>query len=182
MAAHPKHFYEFGPFRIDVSERTLSRNGQIIGITPKAFEVLLVLVQNRGETVDKEILLNRVWPDSFVEEGILAVNITALSRVLGESPDERRYIETVPSRGYRFVGAVTERQVNNRRPGTGNRWRMMKASVGAALAVLVVGGLFWYFTRKTTQSSHDPARIRSIAVLPFLPLTKESQDEYFQFG
>jgi Tol biopolymer transport system component/DNA-binding winged helix-turn-helix (wHTH) protein len=134
MAANPKHFYQFGPFRIDVSERTLSRDGRIVAITPKAFDLLLVLVRNRGETVDKETLMKEVWPDSFVEEGNLPVNMTALRRVLGESPDEHTYIETVPRRGYRFVAAVTENWAHDGRPQTWKPWSGMKALVGLRLA------------------------------------------------
>jgi DNA-binding winged helix-turn-helix (wHTH) protein/Tol biopolymer transport system component len=134
MAADPKHFYEFGPFRIDVSERTLSRDGQIVAITPKAFDLLLMLVRNNGETVDKETLMKEVWPDSFVEEGNLTVNMTALRRALGESPDEHTYIETVPRRGYRFVAAVTENWVHDGRPHAWRRWRGLKALVGIGLA------------------------------------------------
>src|SRR5215469_13099544 len=134
MAADPKHFYDFGPFRIDVSERTLSRDGQIVAITPKAFDLLLVLVRNGGETVDKETLMKEVWPDSFVEEGNLPVNMTALRRALGERPDEHTYIETVPRRGYRFVAAVTENWAHDGRPQTRKRRPGMKALVGLGLA------------------------------------------------
>src|SRR5262249_23766495 len=96
MAAHPKRFYDFGPFRIDVSEHELLRDGSAVSITPKVFDLLLVLVRHRGETVDKETLMKEVWPDSFVEEANLSVNMTALRRALGETPDDHGYIETVP--------------------------------------------------------------------------------------
>jgi DNA-binding winged helix-turn-helix (wHTH) protein/Tol biopolymer transport system component len=133
MAADPKHFYEFGPFRIDVSERTLSRDGQIVAITPKVFDLLLMLVRNSGETVDKETLMREVWPDSFVEESNLPVNMTALRRALGESPDEHTYIETVPRRGYRFVAEVTENWDHDRGPDAKPR-PGMRAMAGLRLA------------------------------------------------
>jgi DNA-binding winged helix-turn-helix (wHTH) protein/Tol biopolymer transport system component len=133
MAADPKHFYEFGPFRIDVSERTLSRDGQIVAITPKAFDLLLMLVRKSGQTIDKETLMKEVWPDSFVEEGNLPVNMTALRRALNESADEHTYIETVPRRGYRFVAPVTENWVHNGRPQNRKPWPGVKALVNLRL-------------------------------------------------
>jgi DNA-binding winged helix-turn-helix (wHTH) protein/Tol biopolymer transport system component len=134
MAADPKHFYEFGPFKIDVSERTLSRDGQIVAITPKVFNLLLMLVRNSGVTVDKQTLMREIWPDSFVEEGNLPVNMTALRRALGESPDEHTYIQTVPRRGYRFVAEVSENWVHNGGPATRTRHRRIKALAGLSLA------------------------------------------------
>jgi len=107
-ASTAKHFYEFGEFRLDPVEGSLFREGQSVPLTPKAFDLLLVLVENSGSTVEKDELMRRVWPDSFVEEANLSVNMTALRRVLGEGPDDHRYIETVPRRGYRFVARVRE--------------------------------------------------------------------------
>jgi Tol biopolymer transport system component/DNA-binding winged helix-turn-helix (wHTH) protein len=101
-----KHFYEFGPFRIDLTERLLLRDGQPIGLTPKAFETLLVLVQNCRHVVEKDELMNRVWPDTFVEEVGLARNISALRKLLEGGPDQHHYIETIPKRGYRFRAEV----------------------------------------------------------------------------
>ncbi len=98
-----KCFYEFGPFRIDLTERVLLREGQPVQLTPKAFETLLVLVQHCGHVVGKDELMKRVWPDTFVEEVGLARNISALRKIL-----EDDYIETIPKRGYRFRAEVRE--------------------------------------------------------------------------
>ena len=95
--------YEFGPFRLDVAEHMLLRNGQPVPLTPKIFAVLTVLVQNDGHLVEKDRLLKEVWPDSFVEEGTLNRSVSVLRKALGDSPSGHRYIETVPKRGYRFV-------------------------------------------------------------------------------
>jgi DNA-binding winged helix-turn-helix (wHTH) protein/TolB-like protein len=95
-------FYEFGPFRLDAVERLLVRDGSTIALTPKAFETLLVLVEHSPEVVDKDELMETVWPDSFVEESNLAQNVSALRRKLGERPDGGQYIETIPRRGYRL--------------------------------------------------------------------------------
>ncbi len=103
-----KRLYEFGPFRIDPEKRLLRRNGEVVPLTPKVFDTLLLLVESRGQLVSKDDLINRLWPDSFVEETGLTRNISILRKALGESPHEHQYIVTVPGRGYRFVAEVTE--------------------------------------------------------------------------
>ena len=102
----PKHFYLFGLFRIDVTERVLLGEKGSIPLTPKAFDTLLVLVQNSGHVLGTEELMAQVWPDSFVEENNLAQNISTLRKVLGA--DGGKFIETVSKRGYRFVADVNE--------------------------------------------------------------------------
>ena len=108
MAGMGRPYFEFGPFRLDVSEQMLLRDGHPVPLTPKNLAVLSVLVQNAGHLVDKERLLNEVWLDSFVEEGTLNRSVSVLRRALGDSPSGHRYIETVPTRGYRFVAPVAE--------------------------------------------------------------------------
>ncbi|HEY0005283.1 MAG TPA: alpha/beta fold hydrolase [Pyrinomonadaceae bacterium] len=106
--AQTKRFYVFGVFRLDVTERVLSSQKGIVPLTPKAFETLLVLVQNSGHVLSKDELMEKVWPDSFVEENNLAQNISALRKALGEEAGGQKFIETVPKRGYRFVAEVRE--------------------------------------------------------------------------
>ena len=108
MSRPVKHFYEFGPFRLDPAERRLLRAGRPVPLRPKVFDILLALVERRGHLVEKDELLRAVWPDQFVEEGNLNKNVSTLRQALGESPASRRYIETVPKHGYRFVSAVRE--------------------------------------------------------------------------
>lgn len=103
-----KHFYEFDSFLVDEMERLLLREVEPVALTPKAFELLLVLVSNAGIALAKEELMERIWPDSFVEEANLAVNISMLRKALGERPDGGQYIETLPRRGYRFAAEVAE--------------------------------------------------------------------------
>lgn len=98
--------YEFGPFRLDDAERTLSRDGRGIALSPKLFETLSALVERGGHVVSKDELLKKVWPDSFVEESSLSQNISLLRKALGESGQPSKYIETIPKRGYRFVAPV----------------------------------------------------------------------------
>jgi TolB-like protein/DNA-binding winged helix-turn-helix (wHTH) protein len=102
------HIYEFGPFRLIPEERQLLRDNQSVPLTPKSFDLLVVLVENSGHLIEKAELMKRIWPDSFVEEANLSVNVSALRRSLGEGPNEHQYVETVPRRGYRFVADVKE--------------------------------------------------------------------------
>lgn len=110
-----KTSYEFGPFRVDARERRLLRDGKPVPLTPKVFDVLLALMQNSGHILSKDELIKLVWPDTAVEEGNLARNISTLRKALGETSRRHEYVETIPWRGYRFVAAVKE--VRERRAG-----------------------------------------------------------------
>jgi DNA-binding winged helix-turn-helix (wHTH) protein/tetratricopeptide (TPR) repeat protein len=101
-----KQVYEFDGFRIDPVRRRLLRGGELVSLTPKAFSILLVLVENRGEVVGKEDLIQRVWPDTFVTEANLTQNVSSLRKALGERANDHRYVVTVPGRGYSFVAEV----------------------------------------------------------------------------
>src|SRR5688572_25483973 len=98
--------YEFGPFQLDTADHCLLREGQLVPLTPKVFDLLQVLVRNNGHLIEKDELIKEIWPDSFVEEGNLNRNISILRKVLGEDSSGKPYIKTVPKRGYRFVGGV----------------------------------------------------------------------------
>jgi Tol biopolymer transport system component/DNA-binding winged helix-turn-helix (wHTH) protein len=102
-----KATFHFGTFSLDDAERSLLRGGLPVVLTPKAFDLLVVLVRNAGHLISKEDLLREVWPDSFVEEVNLSVNISALRKALGDDQETNKLIETVPKRGYRFVEPVT---------------------------------------------------------------------------
>ncbi|HEX6622091.1 MAG TPA: transcriptional regulator, partial [Pyrinomonadaceae bacterium] len=108
MSGQEKHFYQFGPFRLDPVKRRLLRDGGPVPLTPKAFDTLLALVEQSGRTVEKDELMRRVWPGAVVEENNLNQNITALRKTLGDSRQESQYIATVPGLGYRFVADVRE--------------------------------------------------------------------------
>ena len=107
MDGQRSRFYNFGSFRIDTTERLLLRDGEPVPLAPKVYDTLLTLVENGGRVVEKEELMKAVWPDTFVEDANLTVNISALRKALGEGVSEHQYIETVPRRGYRFVSTVT---------------------------------------------------------------------------
>ena len=98
--------YEFGPFRVDANRRVLLRDGKPLSMSNKAFDLLLVLVRDRERVLDKEELLDKIWPDTTVEENNLTVAMSGLRKALGEEPNDRRYIVTIPGRGYRFAADV----------------------------------------------------------------------------
>jgi serine/threonine protein kinase/tetratricopeptide (TPR) repeat protein len=106
MNEKTRYFYCFGPFRLDPGECLLILDGKSVPLAPKAFEVLLVLVENAGRLVDKDDLMKRLWPGTFVEEANVAKHVSLLRRILSEATNGREYIETVPKRGYRFVVEV----------------------------------------------------------------------------
>ena len=108
MIQQARERYEFGPFHIDAAKRLLLRDGETVPLSPKGFEILLVLVEGAGKVVSKDELMQRVWPDSFVEDNNLTYNISVLRKALGEHAGEHHYIVTVPTRGYRFVASVRE--------------------------------------------------------------------------
>jgi eukaryotic-like serine/threonine-protein kinase len=101
-----KELYGFGPFRMDPEKETLVRDGEPVPLTPKTFQILLVLVRHSNQVVTKDDLMKTVWPDTFVEEANLSRNIFMLRKALGERPQDHRYVVTVPGRGYRLAETV----------------------------------------------------------------------------
>lgn len=146
--------YEFGPFRLDPSERKLWRDNEIVALTPKAFDTLYLLVRNSGRLLEKNELIGTLWPDTFVEEGSLTNHIFLLRKTLGENP---AFIETVPRRGYRFVGAVRQLpeaphadkpfQDHRELATEVSRGRqlpsLVAAALAASLALVAIGTLLW---------------------------------------
>jgi TolB-like protein len=155
--------YEFNNFRLDPQQRLLltGAEGRPIPLPPKVFDTLLYFVERRGELLDKTTLMKAIWPNIVVEENSLNQNISALRRVLGESPSEHRFIVTEPGRGYRFVADV----------------RAVAASVPAKEAAQNKG---WRPVESVT--SNKAAARSSIAVLPFANLTGDPGKEYFSDG
>ena len=108
MASPIKHLYRFGEFTLDASQKVLLREGKPVLLAPKVLETLLTLVQKGGQIVEKEELMTRLWPDTYVEESNLTYTIVQLRKTLGDDARRSRYIETIPKRGYRFIGDVEE--------------------------------------------------------------------------
>ena len=103
-----RSLYEFGGFRVDPVRRRLLRSHEQVALTPKAFSILLILLERRGDVVEKDELIQLVWPDTFVTEANLTQNISSLRKALGERANDHRYVVTVPGRGYSFVADVIE--------------------------------------------------------------------------
>ena len=173
--------YEFGPFRLDSAERRLLREGEPVPLSPKVFDLLIVLVRRPGQILEKEELLRAVWPDTIVEENNLSVNISALRKALGEGPNEHTYIETLPRRGYRFIASVRELTDQDGEPPDQDRVEDIKPSVsikpsrrlrkpGALIASLAVATAliagFAYAWRKMAPGSASDAESLS-RVIPF---------------
>ena len=205
--------YEFGDFRLDViRRRMLRRSGALVPLTPRVFDTLLYLVQHSGGVLDKERLMEAIWPDSIVEENNLSQNISFLRRILGENPASHRYIVTVPGRGYRFVAEVRALET----PDTAERITDAPA-VAADLdiapedsqpthspirkkalpqllwttAVIVLSGAVFFLWRSQTRSPEGSAQDRpaaaavsdkTIAILPFDNLSGSSENAYFADG
>jgi len=110
--------YEFGPFVLDTIQHALLKQGKPVDITPKTYDTLLLLVQNRGRMLSKEELMTTLWPDSFVEESNLTQQVSMIRKTLGESASEPRYIVTVPGRGYRFNAEVQTCEEDGERTGS----------------------------------------------------------------
>src|SRR5258706_8634196 len=104
-----RHYFEFGDFRLEPEKMRLWRNGEPIHVTPKALEILLLLVEKHGRTVTRDELLESIWKATFVEEGNINFNISLLRKALQQNGDEKsHFIRTVPKEGYRFVADVQE--------------------------------------------------------------------------
>ncbi len=186
MGQQDTRSYEFGRFRLNVAERVLLREGELVSLTPKVFDILLTLVESCGQVVSKDDLMKRVWPNTFVEEGNLTQNISLLRKALGETPGGVQFIETVPRRGYRFVAEtnLTAADFSPAVPAevpaapavttaTSPKRRMPAFAVAAGLVVASIIGLM-YFTGKAGNT----AAIQSIAVLPFVDESADPDGEY----
>jgi len=112
--------YEFGPFRLDPLKRLLCREGETVSLSSKALDVLMTLIEHRDRVLDKEHLMNAVWPKTVVEEGNLTVQISLIRKALGEDPSGHQYIVTVPGIGYRFVAPVREVARDDTEPDRGS--------------------------------------------------------------
>src|SRR5262245_3378217 len=178
MDHQPKQIYEFGPYRLDATERLLLRNDDAVPLQPKVFDLLLALVERHGRLVEKEELLKAVWPDTIVEEANLANNISILRKTLSENGE--RFIETAPKRGYRFVAAVKEVAANGAEPeaqkqsepdeisqepgatfgdrGFINRVRDHKDGIGVILAAFFIGIITLIYFRSLNREQPQPPR------------------------
>ncbi len=133
MSASESHIFEFGDFRVEADKRRLLHRGEAVPLTPKVFDTLLLLLQHKGEIVEKDDLMRAIWPDTVVEENNLNQNISTLRRVLGQNQNENRCILTVPGKGYRFVADVKVSDAVKPSPATSHE---QPATTTVTLAVL----------------------------------------------
>ncbi len=159
--------FEFGEFFLDTNERVLLKNGKPVSITPKTFQLLLVLIENHGRIVEKDELMKTVWADSFVEEGNLTYTMRLLRKALADDSQNPRYIETVPRRGYRFIADVRE-TANDSLPENAapsavfqpvkkdsferQRFRQFLFPTFIILIVSLIATGFWYSENKTGET------------------------------
>jgi DNA-binding winged helix-turn-helix (wHTH) protein/TolB-like protein len=212
MGTPVKHLYEFGPFQLDPPERLLLCEGQAVPMPPRAFDLLVFLVERQGHLVEKEELLKCVWRGSFVEEGNLSVAVSVLRKALNDDRGQHKYIETVSKRGYRFVADV--RQVGEPENISGSTkldaFRVnaegrltpelptaispkavrrspkgiLRWSLLAAVCLGMLLILIRVVPRHENNRSQSPSgvEIRSLAVLPFQTLGAKRGDEYLGLG
>jgi TolB-like protein/DNA-binding winged helix-turn-helix (wHTH) protein/cytochrome c-type biogenesis protein CcmH/NrfG len=186
-----KNIYEFGAYQLDTDEKVLVRDGHPVALPPKDLETLIVLVEKAGHIVGKEELLEKVWPGVFIEENNLARRVFNLRQVLGEGPDGRKYIETVPKRGYRFVGSVRQLGDSAESPSPPlqssdsaqstlrvSRRRTVWPWALAAIFIVAASVLAQRFWRARNAS---PSKVM-LAVLPFENLSGDANEDYFADG
>ena len=182
MSQQTTQLYEFGPFRIDTKDRLLFRDGQPIPLKPKVIDTLLVLIENSGRVLEKDELIQLLWPDTFVEEANLTQNIYVLRKALSGGAESETYIETIPRRGYRFAGDVRrvapDETVATIPAPRSRKWILIAGLTLAAIAAVVFYRFAW------TKPISQPAKtgIKSLAVLPFKPLTAGAGNDYIGEG
>jgi DNA-binding winged helix-turn-helix (wHTH) protein/TolB-like protein/Flp pilus assembly protein TadD len=216
MRTLPARIYEFGSFQLDTAKGLLRRlDGTPVALTPRVWKTLLYMVEHHDAVLDKERIMEAVWPDSIVEENNLTQAISKLRQVFGETPGSDNYIVTVAGRGYRFVAEVKERTVDATAPARAEKNMETAATttlpsnqaevamdiqpsalagkkgwlIAAAVAAIVVAGLaVSFFLRYRSLNSPAPAGTllspptKSVAVLPFKPLTPDNGDPILEMG
>jgi len=197
MKLNGHNLYVFGPYRLDVQRHLLTRDAEPIPLTPKAAELLSLLVSRRGEVVSKDELMETLWPDAHVEEANLTQNVFLLRKALGETAQDRNYIITVPGKGYRFVAdvRVIENDAAGRsanietpmayppeeaprvaQPGR-RKWLWIASALAAILVIAAFAIRQWSSARQHT----DAGRL-IVAVLPFANLTGDPRQDSFIDG
>lgn len=187
--------YEFEEFRLDAKSHRLFRRetGKAVRMQPKAVEVLLALIENRGRLLTKDELLDSVWSGAFVEESNLTQTIFVLRKAIGDDPKEPRFILTVPSRGYQFIGDVREIRPGDEVLDDGYLSEKRSASAAPAaegqrtvlitLSCILAAVLFLSAVyRFAPMAKRSPPEIRTIAILPFEDLSDGQQDKYLGVG
>ena len=209
MNASALRAYRFGQFRVDLLRQQLTGpDGTVAGLSARAYDVLIYLLENRDRVVSKNELMKAVWPRSVVEENNLNQAVTILRRALGDRRDSPQFVRTIAGRGYRFVGEVSEEsgpettaagtEANAGEPPAVPPSPLAMPSpltaepvatpdaprrrllLGLGAAVVAAGGVAWLLRSRGTQEATGP--LRSLAVLPFRPLVEGSADPALEIG
>src|SRR5689334_869838 len=201
MSLGTQVLYEFDSFRLNPSDHSLLCAGKPVPLTPKSFDILLTLIERNGQLVTKDELKRKIWPDSFVAEANLTVNISALRKALGDTPEHQQYIETVPKLGYRFTSRVktlSESLSSPARNGSRSTEAAHPSNEPAAarsltptsetgrkrvplllvLAILVAGlaaalSAYW-LPRRTPAGTRVVSQPRRLAILPFRNIRQDA--------
>lgn len=179
--------YEFGAFRLEPDQQLLLQNGQPVPLTPKAFELLAILVRNSGQLVSKDQIMESLWPGSFVEEANIPVLISNLRKVLGDSAASEPYIQTVPKKGYRFTSAVRIAQLPKiyepdpvpaalPAPAIPALSVFSRKRIAAIALLLPVVAAAAYFTYRDWPAQH------TLAVLPLRNLQPDPDSDFLGFS
>lgn len=206
MNGGEKHSYRFKSFLLKAEERQLLRDGEAVALTPKVFDTLVYLVERAGHLVEKQELMDSVWRDSFVEEGNLTRSVYELRRALGQDKNGNKFIETIPTKGYRFVAEVTSEveaapaaSTNGNVPAA-DVWpdqleipktdtepttqkQVSKRVVFVSLAALVVASFIFFFAFAWNPGTPAAAGGQvSLAVLPLRPVDAGNRDPIYEIG
>ena len=208
MPLETQVLYEFGSFRLNPADHSLLCDERRVPLTPKSFEILVMLVERNGSLVTKDELMKRIWPDSFVEEANLTVNVSALRKTLGDTPGHQQYIETVPNLGYRFIAPVstvpTSTSIVPTQPSTTHEepisvtpvdtkqpvlvetkrvvpWRRILLGLVALVVAAVLIFVFWQL-RKTASSQKISTEPRRLAILPFRNLKPDPASDFLGYS
>ena len=196
--------YGFEDYRLDAGHLMLYHNGEAVSLTPKQVETLLALIEQRGEIVSKDVLMNRLWGDAAVEESNLIQNIYVLRKILGEARDGQPMIETLRRRGYRFNAEVTNHRhrtpavsaairfaelesmlvppdepsdvQENVAAGDRSKKKLAAAIAGIALAALIVASYFVFFTRPVDTG------VKTLAILPLKAIDSANRNIHYEIG
>ena len=204
-----QRFHDFGPFRVDANRRLLLREGKTVPLTPKAFEILMVLIRNADRIVGKDELIKLIWPDTIVEENNLTRNISSLRKALEEGPTEHRFIVTIPGRGYHFAAEVpvmapdsefvferharAEVEIEGEEDDDDASVRSIQTLkmpargrvgwlFGASVLIFAAVALGIYLGQRRSSAPTPVKAVDSIAVLPFDTSSLEPDMEYLADG
>lgn len=203
MSEQANRIYEFGDFRLDPAERLLLRAGEVVPLAPKAFETLLALVERHGRVWEKDELIKRIWPDTYVEEGNLAQHVFTLRRALSDGQNGSQYIETIPRRGYRFIAGVKEElnapiveergqksaiidaegetYVAGGNAGRKIRHKSAVIIMAVSLTLIALIAALVHFRISSKSKERGPV-VSSLAVLPFKMIGGEGNDDRLGLG